>query len=291
MSASWSTKTYRTGITKIIFKKVNKGSSLIENGAVESWEIQQENIGSAIIMANITENEDIMDDEGNTGKTLTIISDQTIYANPNSYRYFAQMPNLKSIDFTNFDTSKTIVMHSMFQDSKKIEYLNLKNFNTENVENMSQMFRTCSNLKGIDFGNIVTYNVTSMYYMFDGCTSLSDLNLTNFNTNKVKDMECMFRECTGLETLDLSSFNTISVTTMKSMFRYSNKLKTIYVTPFDKENNKGWSTNNVENSDKMFEGCNKLVGELGTVYNSKMVDMTYAHIDTKESPGYFTKNS
>ena len=42
-------------------------------------------------------------------------------------------------------------------------------------------------------------------------------------------------------------------------------------------------------SEKMFLNCTKLVGEKGTVYNSKRISGRYAHIDdAPDNPGYLS---
>lgn len=61
---------------------------------------------------------------------------------------------------------------------------------------------------------------------------------------------------------------------------------------YDSSTEKGWSTENLTNSsrvDAVFDGCSKLVGGNGTVYDSTHTDATYARIDTAENPGYLTK--
>lgn len=52
------------------------------------------------------------------------------------------------------------------------------------------------------------------------------------------------------------------------------------------------STENLTNSsrvDAVFDGCSKLVGGNGMVYDKNYIDKTYARIDTAENPGYLTK--
>ncbi|UKI58141.1 MAG: DUF285 domain-containing protein [Clostridium sp.] len=95
-------------------------------------------------------------------------------------------------------------------------------------------------------------------------------------------MNAMFNTCPAT-TLDLSSFDTSNVTNMKAMFNAAANLTTIYVS------NK-FTTNNVTSSNSMFTRCKKLVGGMGTTFDSTSeLDKTYARIDGGEAnPGYFT---
>ena len=68
------------------------------------------------------------------------------------------------------------------------------------------------------------------------------------------------------------------------MFSGCSNLKTIYCS-------NDWSTSSAR-SDYMFSVCNSLVGGKGTVFDSKVIDNTYARPDGGESaPGYFTDDS
>jgi len=133
---------------------------------------------------------------------------------------------------------------------------------------------------------------TTLYGWFFNCRNLTEIEgLEYLNTEDVEDMGLMFAGCKNLVSLDLSNFNTQNVTSMKGMFGYydkdedkgyyCDKLETIFV-------GDNWTTKYTED-DKLFEGCKKLVGGLGSAYNEKNVSTDYAHIDGgKSSPGYLT---
>ena len=134
-------------------------------------------------------------------------------------------------------------------------------------------------VEGIE--NLNTTNVTNMRYMFGECYSLTTLDLSSFNTAKVTDMQSMFTSCHELTGVDVSSFDISSVTDMRSMFIDCPKLKTIYCSS-------DWSISTAQTG-YMFSGCTSLVGGKGTVFDSSVIDKTYAHPDGgTESPGYFT---
>lgn len=73
---------------------------------------------------------------------------------------------------------------------------------------------------------------------------------------------------------------------MSTMFFWNKKLKTIYVSEYNEE--KGWTTSNVNSSGNMFAGCGNIIGGNGTTWNGNYTDATYARIDTEGEPGYFT---
>ena len=121
-----------------------------------------------------------------------------------------------------------------------------------------------------------------MEVMFYGCEALESLNLTGWNTEKVTNMKSMFGYCEKLTELDLTSFNTEKTENVEYMFQECKELTTIY-------SNSDWTTpNRPIKSERMFEGCVKLVGGNGTAYDATKIDHTYARPDKKGQPGYFT---
>ena len=118
--------------------------------------------------------------------------------------------------------------------------------------------------------------------MFYNCTGLTSITFGSINTSNVTNMSSMFSGCTGLTSLNLSNFNTSKVTNMKEMFKKCSKLITIYV---DSEK---FDVSAVTESSSMFTSSTKLVGGNGTAFDSSKVDVSMAHVDTTENPGYFS---
>ena len=57
--------------------------------------------------------------------------------------------NLKTLDLSNFDTSKVVIMSNMFNSCKSLTTLDLSNFNTVKIDNMrymKDMFYNCKSL-------------------------------------------------------------------------------------------------------------------------------------------------
>jgi surface protein len=143
-------------------------------------------------------------------------------------------------------------------------------------------------MKVIDVSGFDTQNVTDMAQTFRGCYALEEIiGFDKWDTRNVTTTYAMFNTNPGyatsnhLKEIDLSSFDTSNVTDMRNMFEHSPDLVTIYV-------GDGWSTDKVQYSDNMFNKCPVLVGGNGTTYDSTKLDVTYACVDTPESPGYFT---
>ena len=193
---------------------------------------------------------------------------------------FQECSNLKSLDFTNFDTKNVSNMYFMFNGCSTLTSLDLTNFNTKNVSNMYGMFCDCSKLTSLDLTNFNTAKVTNMGNMFLGCSNLTSLDLTNFNTAKVTDMHGMFKGCSALTSLDLTNFNTAEVRDMNRMFYMLDESSTALTTIYVSDN---FVTTNVQNGENMFKNCTKLKGF--KKYFLLDTDHQYANYTT----GYFTK--
>ena len=230
---------YKDKIKNISFKRGEIPSNL----PTLSWNIK-ENKNCTDIIAYLEGSEE-------NGYDLTIISTKTIYANANSTCYFYEFSELQTIDFDNFNTSKSRTMLWMFNGCKNLKELNLSNFDTSNVTNMGRMFSNCTNLEMLDLSSFITNKVSGMYGMFWGCTTLSNLNLSSFDTSNVTTMHNMFNNCISLISLDINNFNTSNVTTMDSMFAHCKKLQDLNINNFN--------TSNVTTMQNMFNTCISLI--------------------------------
>lgn len=128
---------------------------------------------------------------------------------------------------------------------------------------------------------LLNENSAEMFYQNDKFT---EIDMSGFSTKNVTNMKSMFEGCSSLENLDVSRFDTSKVTDMSNMFSSCSSLTTIYAA-----SDADWS--NVEQSEKMFDSCTSLEGGNGTKYDIDNVDATYARIDKKENPGYFTEKN
>ncbi len=254
-----------------------------------SWNVRENNNCTDIIAYLEGSEED--------GYDLTIISTKTIYANANSGNYFNGFSELETINFDNFDTSKSITMGWMFNGCTSLKEINLDNFNTTNVNNMQRMFAFCNNLETLDLSSFNTNKVSIMYGMFWGCSSLYNLNINNFDTSNVISMGNMLNGCVSLTSLNISDFNTSNVTTMFEMFANCSKLQDLNLNNFNTSkvttmqgmfkdcnnltnlNISNFDTSNVTTMQEMFSGCNNLtnlnVSNFNTSNVTTMANMFY----------------
>ena len=205
---------------------------------------------------------------------------------------FSNVRSLQQLDVSSMNTSNVISMKSMFSGMESLQSLDLSNFDTSNVESMEYMFYGDKNLQSL---NITSFNVLKTYgssgdisggmtSMFEDCESLTELDLSSFDTSNVGGMARMFKNMKSIVELDLSGFSNRSLYSISEMFSGDINLETVIVS------NK-WEPKSVYTNESVFENCNKIVGELGTVYNANNIKARMAKIDcAPDYPGYFTFN-
>ena len=189
----------------------------------------------------------------------------------NMKRFFAECPNIISLDLSNFNTSYADNMSFMFNKCHKLkEIKGINKFNTNKATDMSAMFQHCNELEYLDLSNFDTSNVTNIAWMFNQCYKLKEIKgINKFNTNKVTDMNCLFQRCTELEYLDLSNFDTSNVTNMAWIFVFCHKLKEI------KGINK-FNSNKVADMKVMLQLCKELEHlDLSNFNTSKVTNMSW----------------
>ncbi len=251
---------------------------------------------------------------GCTGLTSLDLSTFDTSKVTNFFATFQGMTNLSTLNISNwtftnnisdfgsfiaYDTAITSViadnitlysnysrLFNMLFANSGLKSLSARNINLVNVTNLSSMFSNLINLETLDFTGLDTTGVTNLYSMFSYCQKLTSLDLRGFDTSSATNISSMFSNCTLLETIDISSFDTSNVTDMNYTFYRCPNLTTIYATE------KFVTTKITDGYNKayaMFSGDTKLVGGLGTPYDSRYTYHQYAHLDGGTSnPGYFT---
>ena len=200
-----------------------------------------------------------------------------------SYMFF-YCSSLTTLDVSDWDTGSVTNMNGMFNACGSLKTLDVSFWDTGDVTDMGSMFFGCNSLKTLELSCWDTGNVADMNSMFNGCRSLKTLYVSCWDTGNVTDMSTMFYGCSGLTTLYLSGWDTSNVFVMIGMFLDCSSLTAIYC-------GEGWNTDMVSYSFNMFSGCEKIVGEKGTVYDGSQVDAAYAHVDGGPgNPGYLTFN-
>ena len=106
---------------------------------------------------------------------------------------FAGFSSIKTIDFSNIDTSQVTNMSYLFQNSYYLTNLDFSKFDTSNVTNMSRMFYyVYVSLTELDLSNFDTSNVTNMVEMFAYCSKLTSIKLNNATFDNVTSSSSMF---------------------------------------------------------------------------------------------------
>ena len=222
--------------------------------------------------------------------------------------YYCQ--GLVSLDVSSFNTSKVTTLYDTFYNCTNIVKLDLSSFDTRNVGNFSYTFGYMSKLEELNISNwnfskytssslfsnmaygtnvlrvLKMDNVvfpTNMSYALYNLKALEEISLKNVDTSNTTNMSNLFYNDPKIKELDLGSFDTRKVTDMGSMFNSMSELTTILVSD-------NFEVDQVTYSSSMFYGDNKLVGGLGTKYDSSHIDKEYAHYDRGiHDPGYFDK--
>ena len=144
---------------------------------------------------------------------IRIITDKNKFLISDGTEMFTSL-KIKSIDFTNVDTSEMQCMEDMFSKSE-IDCINLSSFNTSKVVNMSSAFRKLKT-KELDLSSFDVGNVYYMVSMFEKC----DIQRVKFPSGKassMSDMSFIFREAV-VEDLDLSGLSITKSTDMRGAF-------------------------------------------------------------------------
>ncbi len=121
-------------------------------------------------------------------------------------------------------------------------------------------------------------------YLLGSFTALEYADgIRDWDTSNVTNMRSFFDGCFKITTLNLSNWDTSRVANMQNMFNGANLLQKIIVS-------EKFTVESVTDSAGMFYNCTSLKGGNNTSYDNSKIDKTMAHIDTYESPGYFSAN-
>ena len=238
-----------------------------------TYDLSEKQDGSVIAFCTMN-----LGDETNYSIVITTqTSGQNVIFNKDSSSMFSNL-SMNYIDFLSVDTSNVKTFLCMFKSCRSLyEINNLNNFDTSSAENMNSMFYSCYSLRKVDVSTFDTSNVTTFSRMFGYDSYLTELNVSGFDTGSVTNMEAMFDNCSSLTELDLSSFSTNYVTEFSAMFRNCENLKIIYASGL-------WYPYASIRSTNMFSGCENIIGQTGTIYDSSRTDVSMAnYID-----GYLT---
>jgi surface protein len=133
---------------------------------------------------------------------------------------FYDTTNMKSVDFTNFDSSSVTDVSLLFCRSG-VSSINFNNFKTANITRCSYMFSECTGISSLNVSKFrLTSTTTDISYMFDGCYNLKTISGINYwDVSGVTNTKSMFSDCTSLTTANISSWNLSSLKYSAGMFR------------------------------------------------------------------------
>ena len=110
---------------------------------------------------------------------------------------------MNSLDITVLDFSNTEDFSYAFRNCTSIKSLDLSNFNTTKATGMTGTFFSCSSLTSIEL-NRFPISITSLNELFSRCSSLENISI---KVERVQSVDNMFKGCANLKDLDLSEFN------------------------------------------------------------------------------------
>ena len=89
---------------------------------------------------------------------------------------------------------------NLFYNITEIKSIDFSHFNSTEVTDVNSMFGLCTELETITFGdNFDTNKITNMNSLFYGCSALKSIDLSNFNTELVTNMSHLFSQCDSLK--------------------------------------------------------------------------------------------
>ena len=111
---------------------------------------------------------------------------------------FANIPELKTVDFSEFNSKKITRMNNLFLNCTNLESVEFGEFEAENLETMDHIFENCSSMTEIDLSSFITPRLSSLNSAFKGCSNLIVLNMKYFILSGVKIDEDVFEGCEKL---------------------------------------------------------------------------------------------
>jgi len=146
------------------------------------------------------------------------------------------------------DTSMTLV----FEGCSSLQSLTLpEGFGAKVTSSLQSLFEGCSSLQSLTLPEGFGANATHMPGLFEACSSLQSLTLPEGFGAKATNIGSMFSSCSSLQSLALPDGFGAQVTHMGFLFENCTALKSVAF-------GDGWSTANVTDMRRTFDGCSSL---------------------------------
>ena len=97
----------------------------------------------------------------------------------------------------------------LFENVPQLKEVNFTDFNMSEVTNMDSAFSGCTSLENVFFDGVDSRNLQTMNFLFKNCTNLKNVNLSPLNILNVATMNSPFQGCHNLQ-VNISSFPKIS---------------------------------------------------------------------------------
>ena len=249
-NSSWFSPTIST-IKRNIVTIINFLDSYTPSGTpTDSWDASEAQDGS--IMCYLE------------GTTLTIAGNGSgkIMANKDSSRLFSysseETDNLFSALTTInglplLDTSNCETMERLFRSCQKLKTLDISNFNTSKVKSFYMAFAVLDRLKSLSVAHLDISACEDMGYMFYA-SALPSIDFENWDVSNVKSFDHFLSGSTSVKSFDISKWDVSSCENCNAMFN------DVQVTEYDVSN---WDVSNVKVFSQMFETntvCERIIG-------------------------------
>lgn len=185
--------------------------------------------------------EDYFEDELTQLDTSEMQTMRKMFYHDTSYSFGGkQIPYIKNIDVSGFNTSKVEDMAYMFAYQNPPINSSLKSFDTSNVKNMSYMFQSCG-IRDVDqMKNWDVSKVEDMSYMFErNLTIEGDADFSGWNVSNVKTFKGMFAGLTWSVqkkiNFNFDGWLLSNATTMESMFEQQGYIEELNINHFKPE--------------------------------------------------------
>jgi len=168
---------------------------------------------------------------------IVIHSQYSIIASSDASGMFANMTNLKEINFANFRvTNLTSNIGGMFYNCTSLKHLDLNHWDLTGLEGAySLTYNTYTSSVFDPFYNSNAY-YNEYVGLFENCTSLETLHIEDWDTSAMINPYTMFRNCSSLKSLDLNKWDTSNFDHISGMFYGCSSLTELKISNWDTSN-------------------------------------------------------
>lgn len=158
---------------------------------------------------------------------------------------------LKTVDVSQWDTSKVTSMSHAFRDCSVLATLNTSNWSTGSVTSVEYMFCNCRSLTAVDVSNWDMSKVKGINMTFSGCSSLTEVAFGDTTMPLVTNAYGAFNNCPSLKRVVLPKGAMNGLVYMHSMFFGCTNLESV-------ENLGTWTSSNLNYIGDAFKNCKSL---------------------------------